>query len=139
MEKITDWRQLWKELVAIKSASRSNGVSPAPRDPWNERALAFKQGVLRRWQRPDSSRNFILSQLDADSTVRHRRRHRFWAALPPRAPGAAVEPSRRSPFSPEAREKGSATCRSWRAGPNLSHTTSAPALCGPDLEAFIHG
>lgn len=69
MEKITDWSQLWEDLVEIRSAGRSDGASPAPGDPWNDRAIAFKQGVRRRWERPDSSRDFILSRLDAGSTV----------------------------------------------------------------------
>jgi SAM-dependent methyltransferase len=70
MEKITDWNLLWRELVEIKSHSRKIkwGGEP-PEDLWAERALHFKEGVKRRWARPDSSREFILSRLDPNGTV----------------------------------------------------------------------
>jgi len=70
MEKITDWNLLWRELVETKSHSRKIkwGGEP-PEDLWADRALHFKEGVKRRWARPDSSREFILSQLDPKGTV----------------------------------------------------------------------
>lgn len=70
MEKITDWNLLWRELVEIKSHSRKIkwGGEP-PEDLWAERAFHFREGVKRRWARPDSSREFILSQLDPNGTV----------------------------------------------------------------------
>lgn len=70
MEKVTDWNALWRELVEIKVKSRKakfKGEPPA--DLWADRALNFKQGVKRRWARADSSREFILSQLEPDGTV----------------------------------------------------------------------
>ncbi len=70
MEKLTDWNALWRELVEIKAHShrrKSGGENQA--DVWADRAVEFKKGVKRRWARPDSSREFILSQLDTDSTV----------------------------------------------------------------------
>jgi SAM-dependent methyltransferase len=70
MEKITDWNALWRELVEIKAQSRERrrgGGKPA--DVWADRALAFKEGVKRKWARPDSSREFILSQIAPDGTV----------------------------------------------------------------------
>jgi 2-polyprenyl-3-methyl-5-hydroxy-6-metoxy-1,4-benzoquinol methylase len=70
MEKATDWNSLWRELVEIKARSRKRKSSEAHEaDIWAERALEFREGVKRRWVRPDSSREFILSQLDADATV----------------------------------------------------------------------
>jgi 2-polyprenyl-3-methyl-5-hydroxy-6-metoxy-1,4-benzoquinol methylase len=70
MEKVTDWNSLWRELVEIKALSRKEKPGAEPQaDAWADRAIEFKKGVKRRWARPDSSRDFILSQLDADSTV----------------------------------------------------------------------
>jgi len=70
MEKVTDWNSLWRELVDIKARSRRHRRgSGSQADVWADRALAFREGVRRRWMRPDSSREFILSQIDADSTV----------------------------------------------------------------------
>ncbi len=70
MEKFTDWNGLWRELVEIKARSRRTKPSAKPQDDiWADRAIEFREGVKRRWARPDSSREFILSQIDADSTV----------------------------------------------------------------------
>ena len=70
MERITDWSSLWRELVEIKARSRQEGLGAGfPTDIWADRASEFKEGVKRRWARSDSSRELILSQLDADSTV----------------------------------------------------------------------
>jgi SAM-dependent methyltransferase len=70
MERITDWNALWRELVGLKAISRKSksGGNP-PADIWADRAREFKEGVKRKWARPDSSREFILSQLDPDGTV----------------------------------------------------------------------
>ena len=70
MEKITDWNALWRELVEIKERNHQRkSDSKKGADIWAGRALEFKEGVQRRWVRPDSSRDFILSQVDGDSTV----------------------------------------------------------------------
>ena len=70
MEKLTDWNSLWRELVEIKEKSRRDkyGKGSQP-DMWAERAVEYKQGVQRKWVRPDSSRDFILSHMDCNSTV----------------------------------------------------------------------
>ena len=70
MEKVTDWNALWRELVEIKANSRirKHGAN-SEGDVWADRAKDFKEGVKRKWARPDSSREFILSKIDADSTV----------------------------------------------------------------------
>jgi SAM-dependent methyltransferase len=68
MEHAPNWASLWRQLVDIKSQSRkSEGRREA--DMWSERAHRFDTDVKRRWARPDSSRDFILSQLDSDRTV----------------------------------------------------------------------
>jgi 2-polyprenyl-3-methyl-5-hydroxy-6-metoxy-1,4-benzoquinol methylase len=70
MEKLTNWNSLWRELVEIKARTRKNKSGTGPdADIWAGRALEFKEGVKRKWVRPDSSRDFILAQLDADSTI----------------------------------------------------------------------
>jgi 2-polyprenyl-3-methyl-5-hydroxy-6-metoxy-1,4-benzoquinol methylase len=70
MEKIADWNALWRELVEIKARSRRKKFSNADQpDIWTGRAEEFRNGVKQKWVRPDSSRDFILSQIDADSTV----------------------------------------------------------------------
>jgi SAM-dependent methyltransferase len=70
MEKVTDWNSLWGELVDIKAhgkGKKRNAASQA--DIWAGRAVEYRDGVKQKWVRPDSSRDFILSQIDADSTV----------------------------------------------------------------------
>jgi SAM-dependent methyltransferase len=70
MEKLTDWNSLWRELVEIKSQSRETCPgSLSDADVWENRAEEFEKGVRRRWAKPDSSRDFVLSQLSKDSTV----------------------------------------------------------------------
>jgi 2-polyprenyl-3-methyl-5-hydroxy-6-metoxy-1,4-benzoquinol methylase len=70
MEKTTNWNLLWQQLVEIKTQSRKRRMGEeTEEDVWCKRAAEFKKGVKRRWTKPDSSRDFILSQLDPDSTV----------------------------------------------------------------------
>lgn len=70
MERITDWNTLWRELVENKELSRKRNSETEPKtDVWANRAHKFKEGVKRRWSQPDSSREFIISQLNPNSTV----------------------------------------------------------------------
>jgi 2-polyprenyl-3-methyl-5-hydroxy-6-metoxy-1,4-benzoquinol methylase len=71
MEKITNWNALWRELVDIKTKSHQKIRKGTDQegDAWCKKALEFKAGVKRRWAKPDSSRDFILSQIGPDSTV----------------------------------------------------------------------
>jgi SAM-dependent methyltransferase len=150
MEKITDWSQLWEELVEIRAAGRAGGAAEAPpRDPWNDRARQFKQGVRRRWERPDSSRDFILSQLDAGSTVLDIGAGTgSWAALLARRVRhvTAVEPSEsmiavmRESLEEEKIGNVSIVEGSW---PDVYVEPHDFSLCShamygyPDLEAFV--
>jgi 2-polyprenyl-3-methyl-5-hydroxy-6-metoxy-1,4-benzoquinol methylase len=71
MEKITNWNDLWRELVDIKTQShqKSRQGTDQENDAWCQKAQEFKEGVKRRWSKPDSSRDFILAQIEHDSTV----------------------------------------------------------------------
>jgi SAM-dependent methyltransferase len=70
MEKITDWNSLWGELVEVKARSRKKRHAGNPiEDIWAERAQHFKERVRKKWARPDSSREFILSRMDPECTV----------------------------------------------------------------------
>ena len=69
MEKITDWNALWKELVEIRDIDRQKRREWGDgKDPWANRAQRFHEGVRQRWEQKDSSREFILSCVDAGST-----------------------------------------------------------------------
>lgn len=70
MEKTTDWNSLWRELVEVRMHRQKKDIgAERADDAWSDRAREFDRGVKRRWVKPDSSREFILSQVDADSTV----------------------------------------------------------------------
>jgi 2-polyprenyl-3-methyl-5-hydroxy-6-metoxy-1,4-benzoquinol methylase len=71
MEKSTNWNALWQELVEIKirSHEKKRAGTEQEKDAWCKKALEFKEGVKRRWAKPDSSRDFILSQISPDATV----------------------------------------------------------------------
>jgi ubiquinone/menaquinone biosynthesis C-methylase UbiE len=66
MEKITNWNTLWRELVEVKAHHRNRYAQD---DPWIDRAHKFKEGVNRRWEQADSSRDFIRTQLRENSTL----------------------------------------------------------------------
>ena len=70
MEKVTDWKMLWKELVELREADRrKRRDSEEEKDPWINRAHRFHNGVRERWRQDDSSRDLILSRIDAGSSV----------------------------------------------------------------------
>lgn len=52
MERVTDWAQLWSDLVRVQTPERE-------KDFWKEKSNR------RRWAKPDSSRDFIVAQLEA--------------------------------------------------------------------------
>jgi SAM-dependent methyltransferase len=64
MEKVTNWLALWEELSDLQD--RSWGYSKKKtdgKDAWKDRARHFHDMVKKRWARPDSSRDFIVSNL----------------------------------------------------------------------------
>jgi SAM-dependent methyltransferase len=60
-----DWIQLWSELVRVQNCSYAHDKRLDQRDHWRERAQEFDGHVRRRWAKSDSSRTFIVAQLDA--------------------------------------------------------------------------
>ena len=70
MEKLTDWNSLWRELVEIKEKSRKGKFGKGSQTGHLGRPGGrIQEGVQRKWVRPDSSRDFILSHMDSNSTV----------------------------------------------------------------------
>ncbi len=63
MEKVTDWIQLWRELAEMQS--RNWHKRDESKDHWRERAHHFDACVKRRWAKPDSTRDFVIVQLEA--------------------------------------------------------------------------
>jgi len=150
MEKMTDWNALWGELVQIKANSRKKkSRGDAPEDMWADRARFFKEGVKKRWTRPDSSREFILSQIDPEKTVLDIGAGTGdWAILlSPRAKHiTAVEPSSsmitvmRESLAAEKISNVSIVQGEW---PNVPAEPHDYSLCShamyacPDLKSFI--
>jgi 2-polyprenyl-3-methyl-5-hydroxy-6-metoxy-1,4-benzoquinol methylase len=62
VERATDWIRLWRELVEAQAT-----VEPAEteRDRWQRKSKDLNASVRRRWAKPDSSRDFLIAQLDA--------------------------------------------------------------------------
>ncbi len=61
MEKITDWAELWADLVLIYENRRCQKYQS---DTWYGRADHFRERVQKRWQTgSDSSRQFVLQTL----------------------------------------------------------------------------
>lgn len=65
MEKMMDWISLWNELARAYTFSHSHHKHLDSGDHWRARAQEFDGHVRRRWAKSDSSRTFILAQLDA--------------------------------------------------------------------------
>jgi 2-polyprenyl-3-methyl-5-hydroxy-6-metoxy-1,4-benzoquinol methylase len=152
MEKITDWNALWRELVEVKTRShkKSRAGTEQEGDAWCKKALAFKEGVKRRWAKPDSSRDFILSQIGPDSTVLDIGAGvGAWSAILARRAKqvTAIEPSEsmigvmRNTLSEERISNVAIVQGSW---PNVEIQPHDYSLCShamygyPDLTAFIH-
>jgi len=64
-----DWIELWRQLVELSAWKWKSDQNSLGRDLWSERAKEFDRSVKERWQSPDSSRAFILSQLEPTTTL----------------------------------------------------------------------
>jgi SAM-dependent methyltransferase len=62
---MTDWIRLWRELVETKPRDWKEGGASVTGDVWCTKAREFNAGISRRWAKSDSSRDFIVAQLDA--------------------------------------------------------------------------
>ncbi len=58
-----DWSRIWSDLVHISNHRREDKASQGIEDRWHRDVQAFHQRVIRRWQSPDSSRQFVRSSL----------------------------------------------------------------------------
>ena len=68
MERVTDWVRLWQELVEAQARGRGRQKRGAHRgrgDAWRSRARRFDEQIKRRWAKPDSSRDYVISRVQA--------------------------------------------------------------------------
>ena len=63
MEKITDWTQLWAQLSRLQDTAFARQRKSPKDDFWKDRAKHFDKMVTKRWEKPDSSRDFLLKKL----------------------------------------------------------------------------
>jgi precorrin-6B methylase 2 len=66
MQKVTDWLALWRELSERQEIAWKEKKSKDREDVWREKASYFDAQVKRRWVTPDSSRDFVSAQLQAN-------------------------------------------------------------------------
>jgi precorrin-6B methylase 2 len=67
MQSITDWAVLWRELVEARAQRKKRDAAAG--DVWHITAREFDDRVAHRWATPDSSRRFVVAQLDPDATI----------------------------------------------------------------------
>jgi len=65
MQQVTDWVRLWQELAVMHAHGHKPMKSELEDDAWRDRARNFDRNVKRRWTRPDSSRDFLVSRVQA--------------------------------------------------------------------------
>ena len=65
MEKLTNWTQLWAQLSQMQDAAFARQRKSPKDDFWKDRAKVFDKMVNKRWEQPDSSREFLLEKLKA--------------------------------------------------------------------------
>jgi SAM-dependent methyltransferase len=65
MEKTIDWIDLWNKLVQVQNCGYAGDQRLDKPDHWSARAKEFDGHVRRRWAQADSSRDLIVSMLDA--------------------------------------------------------------------------
>lgn len=72
MEKMTNWTNLWKELVIKQDQFRHHGQKKKNKDDtWKDKAKKFDAKVKERWRKQDPHRDFIISEIKKipDATV----------------------------------------------------------------------
>lgn len=66
MEKVTDWFKLWEQLAEKQTKAFERKKEGRDPDFWKDKAGHFEKMVKKRWSKPDSSRQFLASTLEAD-------------------------------------------------------------------------
>lgn len=70
MQKVTDWAELWKELVTIKGEVQKDSIeTPGDSDYWQSRAREYDERVKVKWNKPDSTRRFMLNILEPHTSM----------------------------------------------------------------------
>ncbi|MBN1537377.1 MAG: class I SAM-dependent methyltransferase [Anaerolineales bacterium] len=70
MQNITDWADLWAELVEIKKDYQKTSIeTPGDEDKWCAKAQDYDERVKHRWKNMDSSRETVLSFLESDASI----------------------------------------------------------------------
>lgn len=70
MQKITDWAVLWNELVEIKREIQKDSIeTPGDSDYWESRAREYDDRVKVKWNKPDSTREFMLKILEPHNSM----------------------------------------------------------------------
>lgn len=62
---MTDWIQLWSELVRAHERRDAPTGTSEQGDRWRTRVHEFDSNMRRRWAKPDSTRTFLISLLQA--------------------------------------------------------------------------
>jgi SAM-dependent methyltransferase len=66
MQKIPNWLDLWRELAQVQTEAWKAGSAQDGEDVWRARARSFDAEIKRRWATPDSSRDFVAAQIQAN-------------------------------------------------------------------------
>lgn len=70
MQTVTEWSALWKELVEIKQDIQKDSIEmPGDSDFWQTRARKYDERVKVKWNKPDSTRKFMLNILEPQTTM----------------------------------------------------------------------
>lgn len=70
MQTVTDWAALWKELVTIKAEIQKDSIeTPGDSDYWQNRARVYDERVKVKWNKPDSTRKFMLNILEPQTSM----------------------------------------------------------------------
>jgi len=63
MEKPTNWVKLWEDLSKMQDKAFLRKKETREDDFWKHKAKDFDTMVNKRWEKPDSSRDFLVKQL----------------------------------------------------------------------------
>ena len=63
MERLTDWMKLWKDLSGMQNKAFARKKEGRGEDFWKHKAKDFDKMVDERWDKPDSSRGFLIQKL----------------------------------------------------------------------------